>query len=105
MVYDYWQSGKRLLIDPNFAGRFESLDPESLSNSTVEKLKEEFMGCPELQESILAKISPVAEAIMKWIDAIIQYSGTMKVIPTRIIIFFKHLLIENLHKLNLIYTA
>jgi len=73
---DYWTISKRLLVDPSFIQQLQSLDPGTITETAIDRILKEHSG--DIDIGGLAKVSPMAEIISKWVKALLNYKIVSK---------------------------
>ena len=78
-IPDYWTPSKKLLSDPGFLHQLQGLDPDSIAETSIDKIVKDYFKSLEFEPATLAKISVAAEVLCKWARALIEYRLVLKV--------------------------
>jgi dynein heavy chain len=70
--FSYFETGKKMMKDPNFLKKLQKFDKDSISPETIEKLQPHIEN-PKFEPENVKKASVAAEGLCKWVRAMVNY--------------------------------
>ncbi|XP_067137533.1 LOW QUALITY PROTEIN: dynein axonemal heavy chain 7-like [Centruroides vittatus] len=82
-IFDYWGPSMKALSDLNFFKDLKTYDKDNISPDIMTRIRKEYIGAPEFKPKIVARASPAAEGLCKWVLAMELYDRVAKFVAPK----------------------